>query len=200
MMKYVIGLTGSIASGKSTVAHKLKEFGAHIIDADIVAHQVMLPGMPAYDQIVAHFGSTILDAHGVVNRRALGALVFANPQELNTLEQISHPAVAALLRDWLAGFNAGILVVEAIKLLEASIHMQCDSVWVVCCTRAQQAARMRARDLNEDQIEQRIAAQPPLHLKLSAAHVLIDNSGDMASLNGQLCYAWQRILALQKIN
>jgi len=192
-MKYVIGLTGTIASGKSTTARILASWGAHTLDADDVAHQVMMPGMPAYQPVVAYFGTGITMPDGSIDRRALGAIVFSDPHALAELEKRTHPAVIAYLEQWCSGIEQGVVVIEAIKLLEAGIHMRCDAVWVVSCTRAQQEIRLRARNLDAEQIRQRIAAQPPLYLKLCAAHVIIDNSRDLADLHQQLQYAWQHI-------
>jgi len=192
-MKYVIGLTGNIASGKSTASAMLREMGAHVVDADKVAHEVMEPGQPVYDAIVAHFGSSILTVEGQIDRRALGAIVFADAGKLSQLEHISHPVVLERIEQWLQEISEGILVVEAIKLLEARLWLRCDAIWVTSCTRAQTLPRVMARGLTELDSRRRIDSQPQLCHKLSAAHVLVDNSQGFGELQKQLRYAWERI-------
>lgn len=192
-MTYTIGLTGSIACGKSTVAGMLGQLGALVIDADAVAHEVTLPGTPVYAMVVARFGSVILAPNGTINRAALGAIVFTDAHALADLEHLTHPAVIAQILIYLQASKQRIAVVEAIKLLEAQMQYHCDAIWVVTCTRAQQIERLRARNLSIDQIEQRIEARPSLWKKLAAAHVVIDNSGSLEVSQQQVLSAWRRI-------
>lgn len=192
-MTYTIGLTGSIACGKSTVAGMLGQLGALVIDADAVAHDVMLPGTPVYTMVIDRFGSGILAPDGSINRAVLGAVVFTDAQALVDLEHLTHPAVIAHILTWLQASKQRIAVVEAIKLLEAQMQYHCDTIWVVTCTRALQVERLCARNLTSAQIEQRIDAQSPLWQKLAAAHVVIDNSGSCDVSQQQVLAAWRRI-------
>ena len=197
---YLIGLTGNIACGKSVVVAMLRELGAQVIDADQVTHELQQPGQPVYQQIVAAFGAGILaGAGGPIDRRALGAIVFADAAALRRLEQIVHPAVRERLAAWLAGVGqrpAGrqIAVIDAIKLLESGWRPLCDAIWVVTCAPEQQLARLvSTRGMSEAEARVRIAAQPPQHEKVAQADVVIDNSGALAATREQVHAAWQAI-------
>jgi dephospho-CoA kinase len=200
---YLIGLTGNIGCGKSTVVAMLAELGAQIIDADTVTRQVMNLGQPAYDRIVEVFGETILQApHGPIDRPALGRIVFGDPAALKTLESIVHPATRQAILGWLHGRDAAaqaaqcrdIAVVDAIKLIEAGYPAFCDAVWVVVCDEAVQLRRLvELRGMSETDARQRIAAQPPQSAKVEVADVVIDNSGTIEETRRQVTTAWERI-------
>lgn len=208
---YVIGLTGGIACGKSTVVDMLGELGAHTIDADRVTHRLQEPGTPVYDQIVAAFGPAILAAPaGPIDRGKLGARVFANPAELQQLEAIVHPAVRAEVLAWLEHIVAGssrattrtlrwptagpVAVIDAIKLLEGGWHTQCNAIWVVTSSEAAQIRRLvEHRGMSEAEARLRIAAQPPQESRLAHASVVIDNSGTLEQTHDQVVAAWQKI-------
>jgi dephospho-CoA kinase len=132
---YVIGLTGNIAAGKSTVAAMLAELGAEVIDADALTHELMVPGAPVNDAIVARFGADMRLPDGAIDRRRLGALVFADPAALADLEAIVHPAVLAETARRLAACTRPVAVVEAIKVIEAGMAADYDAVWVVTADR-----------------------------------------------------------------
>lgn len=195
---YLIGLTGGIACGKSTVIALLNELGAHTIDADSVTHKVQQPGTPTYAAIVAAFGAAILrEPGGPIDRRALGAIVFADTARLRELEQIVHPAVRATIKGWLdevAAKSAGkksVAVLDAIKLIESSWVAQCNAVWVVTCTPEQQMERLMAtRGLSEAEARARLAAQPSQESRLPYATVVIDNSGTGEATRAQVERAW----------
>jgi dephospho-CoA kinase len=214
---YLIGLTGNIACGKSSVLAMLAELGAQVIDADRVTHALQQSGEPVYDAIVAEFGTGILSAPGgPIDRRALGAIVFADPEALRRLERIVHPAVHARIEAWLkqVAFNDEpeaindeesstahrssfivhpftIAVIDAIKLLESGWKPLCDAIWVVTCTPEQQVARLIAtRGLSEAEAQARIAAQPPQADKVAQADVVIDNSGSLEVTRRQVQAAW----------
>lgn len=208
---YIIGLTGGIACGKSTVQALLADCGAWTIDADQVTHSLQQPGHQVYAQIVATFGEDILlYPDGPINRRKLGKRVFSDAKELAHLEQIVHPAVRAEILDWLAKIadqrtlsNSArlpdgyppIAVIDAIKLLESGWGEHCAAIWVVTCTEAQQIERlMQRRGLSEADAHERIAAQPPQASRLAQAHVVIDNSGTLEQTQQQVAAAWQAIL------
>lgn len=191
---YVIGLTGNIATGKSTVLKMLAKLGAEIIDADKIAHQVMEPGEPVYEAVVAAFGPRILRDDGTMDRAVLGEIVFNDPEALKRLERLTHPAVQEVIAQRLMETDAPVVVIEAIKLIEAGMHAQSDAVWIVTAPREQQIQRlMQTRHLSRTEAETRIDAQPPIEPKFSLADVVIENSGTIEDLWRQVQAAWQRI-------
>jgi len=193
-MKYLIGLTGNIAAGKSVVARMLAELGADVIDADALVHDLQRKGTPTYDAIVAEFGPGILHADGEIDRRALGAIVFADPARLRALEAILHPAVLLESQRRISEAVANVVVYEAIKLIEAGRHTLCDAIWVVTAPRDVQLARlMRDRGLSEVEARQRIDAQPPPEEKLKYATVVIDNGGSLEATRAQVERAYAAI-------
>ena len=191
--RLVIGLTGNIATGKSAVAQMLTELGADVIDADRVAHQVMGPGQPAYADIVAAFGDDIAPAGGPINRARLGEIVFADPGALARLEALVHPAVGRRIAELVASSTADVVVIEAIKLLEAGLSLRlCDEVWAVTAPRAAQLSRlMETRGLSHDEAVLRIDAQPSQEVKIAQADVVIDNDGDLDVLRRAVERAWR---------
>ncbi|HET7035916.1 MAG TPA: dephospho-CoA kinase [Thermomicrobiaceae bacterium] len=188
---YVIGLTGNIACGKTLVLDELRALGAETIDADRVAHGVMQPGGAAYQAIVDHFGPEIVAAEGTLDRRALGAIVFNNPQQLDALERLTHPATVAAIRAQVARSSSPVAVIDAIKLFEAGLAADCDQVWVVRCEPEQQLARlMRRNNFSHADALTRINAQPPQEEKLARADRVIDNSGSLEETLAQVRAAW----------
>jgi dephospho-CoA kinase len=191
---YLIGLTGNIATGKSTVRHMLERLGARGIDADALAHQVMEPDTPVWQAVVEAFGREILRPKGWIDRRKLGRLVFAAPEALERLEAIVHPAVIARVEELITQATEPVVVIEAIKLIEAGMHENLDALWVVTCRPEQQLARLLAQGrLSEAEARGRIAAQPPVEAKLALADVVIDNSGPVEETWAQVKQAWERI-------
>lgn len=202
---YIIGLTGNIACGKSTVLDILRERGAQVLDADHVTHELQAPGQPVYHAIVAEFGPSILSTPaGPIDRRVLGAIVFADPAALRRLEQIVHPAVRERITTWLESVGSDssqlptpnsqlpVAVIDAIKLLEGGWKQICDAIWVVTCTPEQQLARLLStRSMREDEARARIAAQPPQADKVAQADVVIDNSGPLEATRRQVDAAWR---------
>jgi dephospho-CoA kinase len=170
---FLIGLTGNIATGKSLVGHMLAELGARVIDADRIAHAVMEPGGPAYRLVVEAFGQGILAADGTVDRARLGAIVFRDPQALARLERAVHPATTAQVDRLIAATAEPVVVIEAIKLIEAGLHKRCDALWVVTAPyEVQQERLMRTRQLSESAARLRIEAQPPhTRCRLAQQHV-----------------------------
>ena len=192
--QYVIGLTGNIATGKSTVAKMLEELGATVIDADALVHKLQRQGTPVYDDIVAAFGPGILDQAGEIDRKALGAIVFADPAQLRRLESIVHPAVLIESAQRLMAAATPVAVYEAIKLIEAGRAEMCDALWVVTARPDVQLQRlMRDRHLSEAEARQRIAAQPPQSEKIRRATVIIDNSGSLEETWRQVTAAFRAI-------
>ena len=191
-MTIIIGLTGNIGTGKSTVLQMLAELGAEIIDADKLAHEVIAPDGPAYAAVVEAFGQEILGADGQIDRGKLGDIVFRDPEALARLEALVHPAVLARTRELIEQAEAEVIVIEAIKLLESGLARQlCDAVWVVTCRPEQQLARVMAqRGLTETQARLRMEAQPPQEEKIAQADVVIDNSGTIEETRKQVRAAW----------
>lgn len=191
-----IGLTGNIGTGKSTVLRYLAERGAAVIDADALAHQAIAPGGPAYQAVVDLFGTQILAPDGSIDRKALGAIVFADPSKLAQLEAIVHPAVFELAQRILNETDAPVIVIEAIKLLESGRLLKlCDEVWVVTADEASQLRRlMHGRGMSEAEARQRMAAQSPQEEKIRQATRVIDNSGSLEQLYEQLDRLWREVV------
>jgi len=194
----VIGLTGGIGSGKSTVAEMLAALGALVIDADTVGHDVYRPGTDGFRQVVAAFGPEIAGADGSIDRRVLGARVFADPAALRRLNAIVHPLIAAAIRDRLAQAQAAParspVVVEAAIMLEAGWRFF-DEIWVVVVQPATAIARVTAaRGLSADDVARRIAAQLSNDERRRAATRVIENDGSREELRAQVEAAWRALV------
>jgi dephospho-CoA kinase len=197
---YLIGLTGNIGTGKSTVAGMLAELGAETIDADKVAHEAMQPGTSAHARIVEAFGADIVAPDGRIDRERLGAIVFSDPEALARLEAIVHPATLEMIDKRLEASSSDVIVIEAIKLFEAGMAETCDSVWVTTCAPEQQIQRiMAARPLSRAEVEQRVQAQPPQEEKIDRADVVIDNQGSLSRTRAQVQAAWRRLGGFQDL-
>ena len=191
---FVLGLTGNIASGKSTVLAMLTELGAVPLDADAVYHELIVPGAPLWRAIRNRFGERIVAPGGAIDRRALGALVFADSAALADLDALTHPAVIAAVRDRLADLDGGIAVVDAVKLIESGMAQDCDRVWLVVSEPDQQVERlMRRNGLSRAEAERRVAAQPPLAPKLPLVDAVIDNSGTVEATRAQVDANWRAL-------
>jgi dephospho-CoA kinase len=181
MLRY--GLTGGIASGKSTVARMLRELGFPVIEADRVAHQVIERGQPAYDEVVSVFGDTILDSDKRINRSSLAAIVFNDQNKLAQLNGIIHPRVEEeILRQFAELARSGkhtAAFVEAALIFEAGLNKKLDGVVVAWCLPEQQVARLKERGLSAAEAEKRIALQMPVAEKLLLATEKIDCSGSL---------------------
>jgi dephospho-CoA kinase len=194
-VKYIIGLTGNIATGKSVVSGMLERLGAKAIDADALAHEVMEKGTPVWQAVVQEFGQDILDAEGSINRKKLGGIVFADEAALRRLEALVHPAVIVRTKELIESSQESVVVVEAIKLIEAGMHRTCDALWVVTCSKEQQLARLvKQRGLTEEEARQRIEAQPSPEAKLALANVVIDNSGSLDETWRQVKREWDKMV------
>jgi dephospho-CoA kinase len=190
----LIGLTGNISTGKSTVARMLTELGAEVIDADKVVHQVMRAGTSVHARIVETFGPDILASDGEIDRKRLGAIVFADSIFLAQLEAIVHPATLNAISRCIAATSSAVVVIEAIKLTEAGMADTCDSVWVTACPAEQRVQRMMAgRGLNRAEAEQRVQAQSPQEEKIARSDVVIDTSGTLAWTRTQVRAAWEQL-------
>lgn len=192
-------LTGGIASGKSTVSRMFQKLGAYIIDADIVARQVVEPGLPAWKDIVAHFGQDILLDDGCIHREKLGAIVFNQPEARRILEQIIHPRVIDDIdRQEQQIRNTDqerVILVDVPLLIEASMHTNYLTILVVYVSEEVQLERLMARDaLSEQVARQRIAAQMPLNEKVKYATHIINNSGTNEQTRKQVLSMYQNLL------
>lgn len=199
----VIGLTGNIGSGKSTVSRRLKALGAEIIDADQVARDVVLPGSPALKELVANFGPGILKENGELDRKATGELVFADPRARARLNEITHSRIKEAIRGKIQGFlartaaspNPEVLVIDAPLLIEVGLQINVDEIWVVKIDEEKQIERLTRRDgLSPDEVRSRIAAQLPQEEKLKYADRVIDNSGEPAETMKQVDQHWANLL------
>lgn len=193
-----IGLTGGIASGKSTAARYLEQLGAFIIDADKLGHRVYEPGAPAFRQVVEAFGEDIVGADGGIDRRILGGKVFGDPERLRQLTDIVWPQILALAQHEMQAVErsdpARIIVLEAAVLLEAGWESAVDEVWTIVVAPDVAVQRACARDgLSADDVQRRIDAQMSNDERRARAHVVIDNSGGPESLLVRIDREWLRI-------
>lgn len=189
--RFVLGITGNIASGKSTVVGILKELGARHIDADLVYRDLVAPGKPLLRALLAHFGAGIIAADGSLDRQALGAIVFSDPARLAELDQLTHPAVIAETDRRVEEIADGVVIIDAVKLIESGHAEACDEVWVVTAPEDLQVARLMTRNqLTEAEARRRVAAQPPLAPKIARADRVIDNSGSLEDLRATVTAAW----------
>jgi dephospho-CoA kinase len=194
-MRRVIGLTGGIGSGKSTVAAMLGELGATVIDADKVGHDVYRPGTEGFRRVVEEFGGEVVATDGTIDRRVLGARVFAEPAALRRLNAIVHPLIGAEIRDRLVQAQSeptpAPIVVEAAIMMEAGWTFF-DEVWVVVVEPATAIARVTAsRGMTADEVQRRIDAQMTSAERRARATRVIENDGTPAELRAQVEAAWR---------
>lgn len=187
----VIGLTGGTGSGKSVVSRSLVNVGAVIVDADQIAHEIIWKGRPAYQEIVAYYGTEILDAEGNIIRKKLGEIVFHDAEKLAFLNQCTHKYIVAEVKEQIAAAKAAgtatAIILDAPLLLEAKLETVCDLVWVVYAEPEVRAQRVMERDgISYELAKARIANQKSWEEYKAAASAVIDNSKDIAYLNEQL--------------
>jgi dephospho-CoA kinase len=191
-----VGLTGGIGSGKSEVTRRLAALGAYVVDADVLAREVVEPGTPGLAAVAAEFGAEVLRPDGSLDRDRLGAIVFADPAARARLNAIVHPLVGAATAERFAAAPADAIVVHDVPLLvEVGLAAAYDVVLVVAATPGTQGSRLvRARGMSADEARSRIAAQAPLADKLAVADFVITNDGSLDDLDRQVQAVW---LALQ---
>ncbi|MTI61531.1 MAG: dephospho-CoA kinase [Firmicutes bacterium] len=196
----LLGLTGGIASGKSTVSAILKELGAVIIDADKIAHQSMKYGTRAWEMIVETFGQYIQNDDGSINRRRLAGLVFNDQQKRKELESITHPIIISEIKNIVNSFaDNEVIVIDAPLLFEVGLDELVDCVWVIYTSRDIQLERLKKRDsLTTDEAESRIEAQLPLKEKCQMADFVIDNNGSIRELKQKIIKLWSDMNENQK--
>lgn len=190
----IIGLTGGIASGKSTISLILEELGAYIIDVDEVGRNVVQKGEKAYNEIVQYFGDQIVMANGEINRKILGRIVFSNEEELKMLNSITHPQIIAKVKEIIEQHRSNgneVIVVDAAILIEMGLNSICDSVWLVTVDKKTQLQRLMERDrFSYDDAQNRINAQFSDDKKSQYSDVIIDNTKSLEELKACLKQLW----------
>jgi dephospho-CoA kinase len=191
----LVGLTGGIGSGKSTVTRMLEERGAVVLDADVFAREAVRGGSEGFRRVVERFGKGIVGPDGELDRPRLASIVFNDREALGDLEAIVHPQVRRLIADGIgAHLDTGDVVVLVNPLLiEMGTHRDCDVVVVVSASSETQVARSVERGMAEDDVRARIAAQLPLEERARQADVIIDNEGSLEDLRGQVDRLWDRL-------
>lgn len=192
--KYVIGLTGNIATGKSVVRKMLEHLGAYGIDADALAHRAVAKGGPGFAVVVQTFGEWILDDEDHIDRAKLAKVVFRDPAALRRLEAVVHPLVSQAIDILIRRAKQDVIVIEAIKLIESGLGTGCDAIWVVDASEEMQISRLRdKRGMDEATARFRTEAQAPQELKLRSANVVIKNNGSFDETWDQVQDLWSEI-------
>jgi dephospho-CoA kinase len=194
----LVGLTGGIGSGKSTVARMLAERGAVVFDADLLAREAVEPGTPGHTAVIERFGADVLAPGGELDREALASIVFADPSARRDLEQIVHPEVRRLFAEGSEAYRDTdrIVVFSAPLLVESGMHTAFEILVVVSATVGTQIERlMRQRGMSEAATRARIDAQAPLEDKAAVADFLVDNEGTLAELQSQVERLWHDLSA-----
>ncbi len=189
-----VGLTGGIGSGKSTVASLLADRGALVVDADVLAREVVAPGTDGLAALVVEFGPDIVTPDGSLDRAALAGIVFTDPSQRAKLDAITHPRIAAATRDCFAAAQPGQLLVHDVPLLvEVGLEGNYDHVVVVDCPDEVRIARLVGRGLTDADARARIASQATRERRVAAADTVLDNSGSVESLTNAVDDLWQRL-------
>jgi dephospho-CoA kinase len=192
--KYVIGLTGNIATGKSVVRKMLEHLGAYGIDADALGHRAIAKDAPGYREVIATFGKWVLGPDGQVDRARLARVVFSEAEALTQLESIVHPLVRQAVDLLIRRSSQRVIVVEAIKLLEGPLRQACDTVWVTYAQKSAQIARLtQKRGMSSVTAHQRVSAQPPQIEKVKLANTVIHNEGSFEDTWRQVTKAWKEL-------
>jgi len=188
----LVGLTGGIGSGKSTVARMLAARGARVLDADVFARDAIVRGTPGYEAVVERFGTGVVGADGEVDRAALAAVVFADADELRALEAIVHPIVDRRIAQGIAAEAEGgrVVVVDSPLIVESGRRGAFEVLVVVAAGRATALARLADRGMDPADAERRMAQQAPLEDKLAAADVVVENDGSLEELERRVGELW----------
>ncbi|MBE0448393.1 MAG: dephospho-CoA kinase [Actinobacteria bacterium] len=194
----IVGITGSIGSGKSTVASLLKEKGALVINADQIARDVTEPNKPAWKEIVAHFGESVLKPDRNINRRELGKIVFADLEKMAFLEKVIHPRVIAEIKTELEGIekkfeNGKVVVLDVPLLFEVGLNRLCNTTVVVTAEEGVRLKRLLDQGLSRDEAEMRVAAQRCKESLEKLADIVIKNNGTLTELKEKVKELWERM-------
>ncbi len=193
--KFVIGLTGNIATGKSVVRRMLEHLGAYTIDADALTHRTYAKGAPGYQQVIDKFGKWLINKDGEIDRSKLGNLVFNDGDAMHQLEAIVHPLVRQACEMLIKRAAQPVVVIEAIKLLEGDLRKVCDSIWVANAPQEVQVERLiRKRGLTRERALERIHMQSAQSAKVAIANIVITNTGSYDDLWKQITAAWKEIV------
>ncbi|HHU32097.1 MAG: dephospho-CoA kinase [Zhaonellaceae bacterium] len=192
----VIGLTGGIASGKSTVSNKLRELGAVIVDADAISREVVKKDGPVWHKIKEHFGSSVLLPSGEINRKALGNIIFNNSEARNVLNSITHPEIFKRAKEKIKALQKSgskVIVFDVPLLIESGYHTMVDKIWLVYCSKETQIKRLMTRNgLSREEAISRIESQLPLEEKLRYADEIINTEGSLSETEHQVQKLWFR--------
>lgn len=192
--RFVLGVTGNIASGKSTVTTVLAKLDAIVIDSDLVYRKLVGAGQPLLSLLAERFGPEIIAGDGSLDRHALGGIVFSDPAALRDLDRITHPAVINEVDVRVARIDDGLIVLDAVKLVESGHAERCDAVWVVMTSPENQVRRLMERNrLPESEARRRVDAQPSLDAKLARADLLIDNNGTRDRTRERVVQGWTQL-------
>jgi len=193
----VIGLTGGIGSGKSTISQYLAELGAVVIDADKVGHQAYKPGTPAFNDVVAAFGTDIIDEKGEIDRKKLGAIVFADSESLVRLNRIMHFRMREIIEKMIEDYvkqGVEVVVLEAAILIEANWVSLVDEVWVAAASELAVVKRLKEqRGLDEEQTHARIQSQITMEERAKYASAIIKNDGNLDEMKAQVKALWDKL-------
>ncbi|MBI5353799.1 MAG: dephospho-CoA kinase [Chloroflexi bacterium] len=193
--KFVIGLTGNIATGKSVVRRMFEHLGAYSIDADALAHRTYSKGAPGYQQVIDKFGKWLINKDGEIDRSKLGNLVFSDPEAMAQLEEIVHPLVRQASEILLKRASQPVVIIEAIKLLESDLRKMCDSIWVTNAPQEVQIERLiRKRNYTRERALERINMQSAQSTKVALANIVITNTGSYDDLWKQVSAAWNEVV------
>ncbi|MFW6256930.1 MAG: dephospho-CoA kinase [Bacillota bacterium] len=192
----IIGLTGGIASGKTTAARFLEELGAYIINADQVSRLIMQPQKKGYREVVEEFGQKILDQKGEIDRSKLGEIIFSDPRKRKKLEEITHPLIIAEMKAKIKKLKEegkDPIVLEIPLLFETGMEQMVDQVWVVYVDETTQLDRLQNRnDLSRPEAQKRINSQMSLEEKSKRADIVVDNNGDKQDLKNEITTLWEK--------
>jgi dephospho-CoA kinase len=193
--KFVIGLTGNIATGKSVVRRMFEHLGAYTIDADALTHRTYSKGAPGYQQVIEKFGKWLVNKDGEIDRSKLGNLVFNDSEAMKQLESIVHPLVRQAAEMLIQRASQQVVVIEAIKLLEGDLRKVCDSIWVTNAPEEVQIERLiRKRGFTRERAVERIRMQSAQNTKVAVANIVITNTGSYDDLWKQVNAAWREIV------
>lgn len=193
----LVGLTGGLGAGKSTVARMLTDRGAVLVDADVLAHRALEPGSPVYRQVSELFGDEVMTPSGELDRAVIAATVFSDPERRRALESIVHPEVFRMLAEIVQARREtdDIIVFDAPLIVETGFHDACDVVVVITAPEEERVARVARRGMTPDQARARIRAQIGDEERAAVADVVIPNDGDMDALNERIDDLWERFRA-----